>query len=232
MSCCLGSQARINTGFHRFTEIGQIFHNKCIFNKKKFRGWNLENALDKCFIRGEWNWPISHLNDTETQERGLEGVKKFPGGACSRTPLTLTSYIFKPPPPPPKKSAAFSKSNCSSFGPSIEIMKRLFKILLLSLFRSHFWTTFWRTWKFSLVFHSGIPCNIPWSVLNLWLTVLVQRNEHTISRQVSWIGKWGKTLSIARKSNEKTLGNVSVSLLSGFFFFTYGHDPSCRCLTT
>ena len=26
------SQARIHTGFHRFTEIGQVFHNKYIFN--------------------------------------------------------------------------------------------------------------------------------------------------------------------------------------------------------
>ena len=33
-------------------------------------------------------------------------------------------------------SAAFSKSNSSSSGPSKEIIKRLFKILLLSLFRS------------------------------------------------------------------------------------------------
>ena len=23
------------------------------------------------FIKGEWNWPISRLNDSETQERGL-----------------------------------------------------------------------------------------------------------------------------------------------------------------
>ena len=29
------TQARIHTGFHRFTEIGQIFHNKYIFNNKK-----------------------------------------------------------------------------------------------------------------------------------------------------------------------------------------------------
>ena len=130
-------------------------------------------------------------------------------------------HFSPPPPPPPQKSAAFSKSNYSSFGPSIEIMKRLFKILLLSLFRSHFWTTFWRTWKFSLVFHSGIPCNIPWSVLNLWLTVLVQRNEQTISRQVSWMGKWGKTLSIARKSNEKTLGNVSIFIECFFFLYLW-----------
>ena len=30
----LSDQARIHTGFHRFTEIGQIFHNKYIFSKK------------------------------------------------------------------------------------------------------------------------------------------------------------------------------------------------------
>ena len=27
------------------------------------------------FIQGEWNWPISCLNDLETQERGLKEVK-------------------------------------------------------------------------------------------------------------------------------------------------------------
>ena len=29
-------KARIHTGFHCFTEIGQIVHNKYIFNKKNF----------------------------------------------------------------------------------------------------------------------------------------------------------------------------------------------------
>ena len=29
------NQARIHTGFHRFTEIDQIFHNKYIFNNNK-----------------------------------------------------------------------------------------------------------------------------------------------------------------------------------------------------
>ena len=29
------TQARIHTGFHRFTEIGHIFHTKYIFNNKK-----------------------------------------------------------------------------------------------------------------------------------------------------------------------------------------------------
>ena len=34
-----------------------------------------------CFIQGEWNWPISCLNDSETQERGHERVQiqNFPG---------------------------------------------------------------------------------------------------------------------------------------------------------
>ena len=41
-------QARIHTGFHRWTEIGQIFRNKYIVSKKtlNFASWNLENSLD------------------------------------------------------------------------------------------------------------------------------------------------------------------------------------------
>ena len=35
----------------------------------------MENGMDKCFIRGEWNWPISCLNDSESKEKGLERVK-------------------------------------------------------------------------------------------------------------------------------------------------------------
>jgi len=31
----LQAQARIHTGFHRFTEIGQIFNDKYIFNNEK-----------------------------------------------------------------------------------------------------------------------------------------------------------------------------------------------------
>ena len=56
-------QARIHTVFHRFTEIGQIFHNNFLIKKKlcKLHG----------FIQGEWNWPMSCLNDSETQEKGL-----------------------------------------------------------------------------------------------------------------------------------------------------------------
>ena len=39
----------------------------------------------KGFIRGEWNWPISCLNGSETQ--GVEIPKNIPGEACPRTPL-------------------------------------------------------------------------------------------------------------------------------------------------
>ena len=56
-------------GFHCFTEIGQIFHNRCI---------TLQG-----FIRGEGLAKLSCLNDSETQERGLWEVKiekNFPLG--------------------------------------------------------------------------------------------------------------------------------------------------------
>ena len=54
-------QARIHTCFHRFTKIGQIFHNKYFLIKK--------NTFQAKI------WPISRLNDSETQERALKGVK-------------------------------------------------------------------------------------------------------------------------------------------------------------
>ena len=46
------------------------------FIKKIFFFWKMADQL-KGFIRGEWNWPISCLNDSETQ--GVEIQKKFPG---------------------------------------------------------------------------------------------------------------------------------------------------------
>ena len=52
-----GNQVRIHTGFHRFTEIGHIFHIKYIYQNK--------NTLQVEI------WSISHLNDLEIQERGL-----------------------------------------------------------------------------------------------------------------------------------------------------------------
>ena len=40
-------QARIHTGFHRFTEIGRIFHNKYIFSNKNA----FQVEIWKCWIR-------------------------------------------------------------------------------------------------------------------------------------------------------------------------------------
>ena len=50
-------QVRIHTAFHRFTEIGHIFNIKYIFKNK--------NTFQVKI------WQLSHLNDSETQERGL-----------------------------------------------------------------------------------------------------------------------------------------------------------------
>ena len=63
--------------------------------KKNFPGWNLENGAEKCFIRGELNWPISHLNDSETQERGLIGVKiqKISWGSMPPYPLAASALV-------------------------------------------------------------------------------------------------------------------------------------------
>ena len=56
-------QARIHISF---TEIGQIFHNIDILKKKlsKLQG----------FIRGEWNWSISCLDGSGTQESETLGT--------------------------------------------------------------------------------------------------------------------------------------------------------------
>ena len=55
------NQARIDTGFRRFTELCQIF------KTLNFPSWNLESGLD--------SQQISCLNESQTQERGFRGVK-------------------------------------------------------------------------------------------------------------------------------------------------------------
>ena len=103
----------------QFTGIGQIFHNKCIFNNIKISKlilkmvwtrlasyplqygnwpwWNNPPICKESSARGECNWPISCLNDSVTKEKGVQGVKirKIPGGACPRTSLetcAISSY--------------------------------------------------------------------------------------------------------------------------------------------
>ena len=48
------------------------------------------------FIRREWNWPTSRLNDSETQERGLKVVKiqKIScDSPCSLIPLEACALV-------------------------------------------------------------------------------------------------------------------------------------------
>ena len=55
-------QARIHTGFHRFTEIGHIFHTKYIFNNKKhFPSWN-----PVWMTRKPWKGDFKKSKSTET----------------------------------------------------------------------------------------------------------------------------------------------------------------------
>ena len=110
----------IHTGFHSFTEIGRIFHDKYTFNNKtNFPILNLENGLDSpCSLswlqHGNWSWwnnsplckassgentrnrPISCLYDSETHERGLKGFKiqQMGGGAAPRPPDLLETCTF------------------------------------------------------------------------------------------------------------------------------------------
>ena len=70
------TQARIHTGFHRFTENVRFYKIDIFLIKKKL-------SKLQGFIRGDWNWPISCLNDFGSREikgdfRELKS-KKFPG---------------------------------------------------------------------------------------------------------------------------------------------------------
>ena len=76
----IAHQARMHTGFHRFTEIGQNFpiHYKTDIDIDEII------CVLQGFIQGEWNYQILCQNDSKIQERGLKEVriKKFSGEAC------------------------------------------------------------------------------------------------------------------------------------------------------
>ena len=104
-------------------EIGHIFH-------KNFPSWNLENGLDKCFIRGAWNWSISCLNDSETQERGLKGVKirTIPGRAYPGPPWKLRRLFRKSVSIYPR-SASKQRAKIGSFLQSTSFLTGHFRLL-------------------------------------------------------------------------------------------------------
>ena len=88
----------------------------------------------------------------------------------------------------------------------------LFKILLLSLFHSHFWTTFHARGNLVLVFHV-ISLEVS---LSLWLTVPFNETSGRYCDRFHGRVNELNPYQCGRKSNEKTLGKVSVPLLSVF----------------
>ena len=88
-------QARIHTDFHRFTEIGQIFHKKLIFNNNRtfqFETWKMvwTNVFFFQFLEICCLPPPVNQKPGKAKFRELVS-KKIPGGACPRTPLEACS---------------------------------------------------------------------------------------------------------------------------------------------
>ena len=84
-------QGRIHTGFHRFTEIGQIFHNKHIFNNNN----NNNNNNNRTFKDGLTNvfffqFPGIKQKPGKGNFRDLKS-QNLTGGACPRAPLEACS---------------------------------------------------------------------------------------------------------------------------------------------
>ena len=75
-------QARIHTGFHRFTEIGQIFHNKYIFNNNKILSkLKLRDEIIRRFVRlhpRRMELTKYWLNDVEIQKISRWSIPRTP----------------------------------------------------------------------------------------------------------------------------------------------------------
>ena len=73
------SQARIHTGFHRFTEIGQVFHNKYIFNNS-CRAFQIE--ICKMVWTNVFFFQFTGIRQRPGKRNFRElKPKKIPGGA-------------------------------------------------------------------------------------------------------------------------------------------------------
>ena len=97
-------QARIHTGFHPFTEIGRIFHNKNAFQVEIWKmldsPWLISTTIWKMtlvkqsadlqgFIWGEWNWPISRTPGKGSLGPVLKSTE-IPGR------VTISAVLFTP----------------------------------------------------------------------------------------------------------------------------------------
>ena len=95
------TQPQIHTGFHRFTGIGKIFHNKYIFIKKasklKSRDEIIRQFSSLHLRRMELANILSHMIQKPRKGDFREiKSKKFPGGACPQTSLeacTFTTHL-------------------------------------------------------------------------------------------------------------------------------------------
>ena len=76
-SCILNNQARIHTGFHRFMEISQVFHNKHIFNNNS-RTFQVEIWKMVCTNVFFFQFPGSRQKPGKGNFRELK-PKKFSG---------------------------------------------------------------------------------------------------------------------------------------------------------
>ena len=86
----LYNHGRIHTGFHRLTEIGQIFHNKDIFNNNNNRTFKVE------IWKMVWTnvFFFQFLGIRQKPGKGNFRDLKFqniPRGACPRAPLEACS---------------------------------------------------------------------------------------------------------------------------------------------
>ena len=79
---------------HGSTSVSTVFRNQSDFSKYRRFIFLIKKILSKLqgFIRGEWNQPLSCLNDSETQERGLQ-VEAYLGCHQKHAPSVLVQEI-------------------------------------------------------------------------------------------------------------------------------------------
>ena len=99
-------QARIQTGFHRFTEIGQIFHTKhklitiVELSKLKSGKWstckNVFRALDRNRGKGTFACPRASLEACSLGPSFRKSVSIYPRSASDRDySVSLTEHLYK-----------------------------------------------------------------------------------------------------------------------------------------
>ena len=90
-------QARIHYGFHRFTEIGQIFHNKYIFNNNKILSkLKLRDEIIRRFARlhpRRMELTKYWLNDVEIQKISRRSIPRTPLRRSLRKSVSISPIV-------------------------------------------------------------------------------------------------------------------------------------------